>query len=330
MALYPWQHTLYQKITEAFSQNHGHHALLFRTEMGLGTDSLIHHFAHWLLCQNKNQQNSEPCHQCKSCLLFESENHPDFHLIQSVDNKVISVDEIRSLNEKLQQFAQQDGNIVIYIKDADKLNESSANALLKTLEEPHQQVYFLLKAPLQSTMLATIQSRCQQWIVHAPEQAESISWLQNQFPQANEEDLNTALRLTHHRPLFCKKFIESDRLSQRKQFLRNFWQFYKQKDVLLLLNEFDKEKEDALEQLDWLDSFFNDALKAKMDIATGWVNPDLQNGIIPFSQNLSAKKLLKGHKIIQQTQQDLKQINAVNQELMLLDCLTNLVLEVFE
>lgn len=90
-----------------------------------------------------------------------------------------------------------------------------------------------------------------------------------------------------------------------------------------------KKKEDVLQQLEWLESFFNDALKSKMNIIQGWLNPDLQNGIIPFSQRLTAHGLLQGQQIIQQTQRDLVQINAVNQELMLLDCLTKLVL-IFE
>ncbi|MDP8101969.1 DNA polymerase III subunit delta' [Phocoenobacter atlanticus] len=327
MKLYPWQYNLYQQLSNAFLQNHQHHALLFKTEIGLGTDVLIRHFAHWLLCHHP--QGEQPCYQCKSCLLVESQNHPDFHILQSMENKEIGIDQIRELNSQLQQFAQQDGNIVIYIADTDKLNESSANALLKTLEEPHNNVYFLLKAPLQSTILATIQSRCQQWVIYAPESTLSLQWLQNIYPQKEREELSTALRLCHHRPLFCKKFIETDRLSQRKTFLQNFWRFYKSKNILLLLKSFDKEKENISEQLDWLSSFFSDALKAQMNITTNWINSDLQKGILIFGQQITAQKLLKGHKIIQQTQQNLH-INGVNLELMLLDCLTKLVLEVFE
>ena len=116
----------------------------------------------------------------------------------------------------------------------------------------------------------------------------------------------------------------------RKAFLQTFWKFYKSRDVWLLLSAFEKEAGPILEQLDWLGSFFADALKARLDIATGWVNPDLQNGIIPFSQALSPQKLLKGHQLIQQTSQDLREVNAVNLELMLADCLTKLVLDVFE
>ena len=328
MNFYPWHLQSYQQLTEAFLNGKGHHALLLKTDVGLGTESLIRHFAQWLLCIEPEQH--QPCGKCKSCLLWQSGNHPDFHLVAPIEGKDIGIDQIRELTAKLQQFSQQGGNSVVYLAEAERMTEAAANALLKTLEEPNDNVYFLLEAPLQSAMLATIQSRCQTWLIRNPEWQQAYQWLQPQFPSVSASDIETALRLCHKRPLICKNFLENDRLPQRKAFLQTFWKFYKSRDVWLLLSAFDKEPEAILEQLDWLGSFFADALKARLDIAIGWINPDLQNGIIPFSQALSPQKLLKGYQLIQQTSQDLRRINAVNQELMLADCLTKLVLNTFE
>ena len=328
MNLYPWHQQTYHQITSTFLQGRGHHALLFKTDSGLGTEQLIRHFAHWLLCHSPQQ--NQPCGQCKSCLLWQSGNHPDFHLLAPIDDKDIGIDQVRESTTKLQQFSQQGGNAVVYLAGAERLTEAAANALLKTLEEPNQNVYFLLEAPLQATMLATIQSRCQTWLIHTPEPSQAFEWLQTECPTAQSSEIETALRLCHNHPLLCKTFLETDRLPSRKTFLQTFWRFYKSRDVFLLFSAFDKEPEQVLQQLEWLGSFFSDALKAKMQIATGWLNPDLQNGILPFSEQLTAQSLLKGHQIIQQTQRDLREVNAVNQELMLLDCLSKLVLEVFE
>lgn len=324
--LYPWLAPIYPQLIVPFSQGRGHHALLFKTEAGLGTEQLIRHFAQWLLCQVPHAD--APCHQCKSCLLMQSNNHPDFHLLAPQESKEILIDQVRELNQKLQNFAQQGGNTVVYIQGAEKMNEASSNALLKTLEEPHNGVYFLLEAPLQNAMLPTIQSRCQTWLINAPEPHLALAWLQAQCPNTSVEEVETALRLCHYRPLFGKSLLENDRLPQRKAFLQTFWRFFKSRDLFLLFSAFDKEQ--VSEQLTWLESFFADSLKAKMQIQHGWVNWDLRNGIIPFSQQLSAQALLRGHQILQQTQQDLREVNAVNQELMLLNALTQLVLEVFE
>lgn len=328
MTRYPWHTATYQALSEAFLNGRGHHALLFKTDSGLATETLIRDFAHWLLCQNP--QASEPCGDCKSCLLMQADNHPDFHLVQSIDGKDIGIDQIREMTTRLQQFAQQGGNVVVYIREAERLTESAANALLKTLEEPPQNSYFLLEISLTSPMLATIQSRCQTWLVHSPNLAIAYQWLQAECPNVSAEEIEIALRICYQRPLICKNFLESDRLPARKAFMQTFWRFYKSRDIALLLKAFATEMPDILAQLEWLETFFSDAIKAKLTITSGWINPDLAKGIQPFSQQLSTQQLLKGHQIIQRTQQDLRQINAVNVELILMDCLTKLVLQVFE
>lgn len=327
--LYPWHHAIYQQLTESFLQGRGHHALLFKTEKGLGTKQLIHHFAHWLLCQQP--QGNQPCYQCKSCLLWQSHNHPDFHHLVPIDDRDIGVEQVRELNILLQQYSQQGGNIGVHISSVDRLTESAANALLKTLEEPHNNVYFLLQMPLQSPILATIQSRCQSWVIHTPQPNQALHWLQQECPHIAQAELEIALRVCHYRPLLSKQFIELDRLTQRKAFFQTFWRFYKSGDLMLLLTTFDKEdKAHTLQQLEWLASFFSDSLKAKLAVEEGWINTDLAKGVTIFSQQLSAQALLKGYQVLQQTQRDLMEINGVNHELMLADCLSKLILSVFE
>lgn len=325
MTHYPWHHRLDTQLSAAFEQGRGHHALLFKTELGLDTTRFLLDFAAKILCRH-----GTACAECKSCLLWQSGNHPDFHLIEPIENRDIGVDQIRELTAKLQQFAQQGGNIVVLVKGVERLTESAANALLKTLEEPHDNVYFLLEAPLQAPIPATIQSRCQTWLINAPSQVEALAWLAQECPTFSSEELAIALRLNHRRPLFCKVFLENNRLPQRKTFLQTFWKFFKSRDVWLLLSAFETEKEGVLQQLEWIESFFADSLKAKLEIAENWINPDLYNGILLFSQALSSFHLLKGQQIIQQIRCDLQTVNAVNQELMLANGLSRLVLEVFE
>ena len=69
----------------------------------------------------------------------------------------------------------------MYIQDAERLTEAAANALLKTLEEPRPNTYFLLQTEPSSSLLATIYSRCQVWNVPLPTEAEALNWLSSQF-----------------------------------------------------------------------------------------------------------------------------------------------------
>ena len=324
--MYPWLEPYYQQIAQSFAQGHGHHALLFKTEQGLGTEKLLAKLTALLLCQQP-QPSGEPCQHCHSCHLVHAQNHPDFHLIAPIEGKDIGVDQIRAINEQAAQHAKQNGNKVIYIQGAERLTEAAANAILKTLEEPRPHTYFLLEADISASLLATIYSRCQVWNIAVPAQQQALDWLTEHCEQKNSE-ISTALLLNYGRPLLALEMLQNGWLEKRREFLRQFWLFYRRRSPLELLPYFEKEL--AVQQLDWLLAFLADALKQKMHIQRGWTSQDVAQGIVQFSRNLSAQKLLRAQQIVQKVRSDLIEINAVNQELMLLDGLTRLITEVFE
>ncbi|MGB2271827.1 MAG: hypothetical protein ACPH15_02290, partial [Pseudomonadales bacterium] len=82
---------------------------------------------------------------------------------------------------RLQQTAQQGGNKVCVISPAEQMNENAANALLKILEEPPANTYFLLVAHHASKILPTIISRCQRLSFAIPPRQEIINWLSEDF-----------------------------------------------------------------------------------------------------------------------------------------------------
>ncbi|WP_406812662.1 DNA polymerase III subunit delta' [Histophilus somni] len=323
--LYPWLQPYYQQIIQPFLQEKGHHALLFKAEQGIGIEQLIENIAGWLMCRKKDAPQS--CRQCQSCALFRAGNHPDFYRLESLDNKDIGVEQVREMNEKVSQFAKQGGNKVVFIRQAERLTESAANALLKTLEEPRPHTYFLLQMDFSAGLLATIYSRCQAWVINTPTEQQGLVWLQQQC-QEKIADLQTALRINYNRPLLALDCLEKGLLEQRTTFLRQFWLFYIRRSPLELLPHFTKEN--VLLQLDWMSAFLHDALKEKLGVRQGWISQDLARGILQFNEKQNVEELLKAIQIIQKMRLNLTQINGVNQELILLEGLTRLVTDVFE
>ncbi|AWX14221.1 DNA polymerase III subunit delta' [Mergibacter septicus] len=323
--LYPWQQTLYQKILDTFLQGRGHHALLFKTETGIGAETLLQQLAAWLLCQ-KPQANTI-CHQCQSCHLFLQHHHPDFYLLQPLETKTIGVEQVREINEKLYQHSHLSGNKVVWLQGLEKLSEAGANALLKTLEEPVSGCYFLLQADLAYPILPTIYSRCQSYTLSTPNPQTSMEWLQQQGLSQTPAQLDTALRINQFRPLTTLHFIQQNQLEKRLHFLRQFWLFTQKKNLNLLLPHFEMEL--ILTQLDWIIAFLSDALKARLGINQGWICADLASGVVKLSQGYHQQKLLRAVEIVQQMRTDLVNINAVNQELILIDGLTKLLMEIF-
>lgn len=327
ISLYPWLAPTYHKITGAFDEALGHHALLLRADVGLGVAQLCEALVQRLMCLTPN--GDEACGQCHSCHLMQANSHPDFQHIAPIENKDIGVDQIRAMNEQATQHAQQNGNKVIYIEQAHRLTEAAANAILKTLEEPRPNTYFILHCDIQTALLPTIYSRCQVWNLLPLETEVALQWLQSQV-SAETLEMLTALRVNYGRPLLALAMLQQNQLEQRREFLRQFWVFYRRRSPLELFPFFAKEKDMALQQLDWLLAFLSDALKAKLQVKSGWICQDIERGVIQFAQGLSTPALLQAGNIVQKVRSDLQTINALNQELILLDGLTRLITDVFE
>ena len=133
------------------------HAYLISGEQGSGKNMLADAFTAALLC---SEGGTEPCGRCRSCIQFETGNHPDVFRITH-EKTVISVDDIRTqLNANVVIKPYSSEHKVFIVDEAELMNEAAQNALLKTLEEPPEYVVILLLAESEDMLLPTIRSRC--------------------------------------------------------------------------------------------------------------------------------------------------------------------------
>jgi DNA polymerase III subunit delta' len=104
-----------------------------------------------------------PCGRCESCLRITAGTHPDVHVIvpQSKTGQNVSVDQMRDTRRDASLRPSMGRRKVYIVPNAELMNAEAANTLLKTLEEPSDFVTLVLIAPSVSSVLPTIQSRCQ-------------------------------------------------------------------------------------------------------------------------------------------------------------------------
>ena len=167
-----------QRFLSAYNNNNLHHAWLLTGPKGIGKATLAWRIAKFLFAHQDNSNAELFVTGDKHVSLEIDENHiinnkvmalsePGLLLIRcsyneakKQFNKNITVDQIRELN-KFFSFSSTDGTRRIVIIDSvDDLNVNSANALLKSLEEPPHNSTFLLISHRPSMLLATIKSRC--------------------------------------------------------------------------------------------------------------------------------------------------------------------------
>src|SRR4051812_16934528 len=112
------------------------HAYLFVGPAGVGKHTLARELARALLCETRGDSLAA-CGACGSCKLVDANTHPDLTLAARPEEKLeLPIERIRELIEHLSLKPARGGRKVAILDDADDLNEESANAFLKTLEEP--------------------------------------------------------------------------------------------------------------------------------------------------------------------------------------------------
>lgn len=188
---------LKDKLINEVNQGHISHAQLFVGKAGYGVLPLALGFIQYLFCENK--QEGDSCGECQSCKKVAKLQHPDLHFsfptVQSISKlsdglisewreiisetpyfdlnawikymdpkerkPIIGKDESQEIIKKLNLRSFEGGYKVMMIWMAEEMNQSSANKLLKILEEPPGNTLFILMAESEETMLQTILSRTQ-------------------------------------------------------------------------------------------------------------------------------------------------------------------------
>jgi DNA polymerase-3 subunit delta' len=162
-----WLKQYQQSFMQSYTQGRLPHALLVCGAQGSGKAQLAKFMSDFLICQHAGSSITAPCHQCQGCRLNQSQTHPDLRYV-TADGNSLTVDQVRAVTSFLQQTAQIGQNKVVVFVDSEKMTESAANALLKTLEEPTAHTYLILLCQDLAAMLPTIVSRCHQLHIQPP------------------------------------------------------------------------------------------------------------------------------------------------------------------
>jgi DNA polymerase III subunit gamma/tau len=168
------------------------HAYLFSGPRGVGKTTTARLLAMAVNCENKDPAK-RPCGVCESCQLVRSGNHPDVTELDAASNN--SVEDIRDLREKVRLSSMRGGKRVWVLDEAHMLSRAASNALLKTLEEPPNNLVFILATTEPEKLPPTILSRCQHFRFRRLSEEEIRSKLERLCKEAKVKAETSALSL---------------------------------------------------------------------------------------------------------------------------------------
>jgi DNA polymerase-3 subunit delta' len=295
--VYPWNHKAWHSLHELRSRLPN--ALLIKGAAGIGKMDMALNFAQSLLC-DAPAGDGLPCGQCDSCHWFEQGAHPDFRLVQpdalneaedgekeggKKPSKEISVDQIRALASFSNLSAHRGGYRIVLIHPAESMNNNSANAVLKTLEEPTEKLLFILVTHKPQQLLPTILSRCLSMTVNTPAMADGIEWLKQQGV-SNPEN---ALAQSGFAPLQALHIAEAGEGIEERNILLSAIQRPTQMDALQLAEKLQRSA--PVQVIHCLQQWCYDLASAKL---TGQVRyfPEQLDLLKKLSANISPMRLL--------------------------------------
>ena len=214
----PW---IQRQLTHLLGQRG--HAWLLQGPSGLGQYELGLGLAQAWLCEQPTPAGA--CGLCGSCHLVGSRGHPDLAVLmpetvmlergwplsekaqKEIDDKTrkpskeIRVEAMRDTVAFAQRTSARGRGLAVLVYPAERMNHVTANALLKTLEEPPGDTRFVLASEATHQLLPTIRSRCQTHAMGWPEETEALDWLLAKAPaRPSREEAQTWLQAAGGRP----------------------------------------------------------------------------------------------------------------------------------
>jgi DNA polymerase III subunit delta' len=298
--IYPWQREHWSRLLKSIHEKRLPYALLLESVPGMGKAAFADHLAAFLLCEDRTTDGA--CGHCKGCALYQAGSHPDFFDVKLEEkSKVIKVDQVRSLCEKLFSTAHRSGFQVAIINPADTLNRAGANALLKTLEEPAGSVLIILIASSRHALPQTIQSR-----------AKRVTFV----PAAIAPD-DLLQRLAEGAPLRAKILEEKNVLALRKSVLQHLGLIY-QNNNNPIAPIADWLKQDVVVLLDLFLSIVKDVVALHCALPMRYmVHQDESAKLLFLQKHISLAHLLLFEKKLLTTRMQYLHAQGINPQLLL-------------
>ncbi len=277
------------------------HGMIFSGPEGLGKHTLALMLAKALNCTQAPP--GEFCDACSSCRKINSGSHPDVMTISVEDEATqIKIAQVRRVLEML-DFQPLEGRNKLFIVDpADSLNAEAANALLKGLEEPPANTYFILITVNVHELLLTVRSRCQVYNLtpltldeirqHGVTDELAIRWSQGSIGRARTLDMS---ELKPEREIVLD-FLETALTATEEHF----------QDLLGVSAEIGRAKQEFEPRLALFAMFIADVLYIKEGLPQKVVNIDFQERLKGLAGRVSVDQLIRMSDLLRTIESGLK------------------------
>lgn len=255
-----------EKVSLMLQNNKLAHSFLLYGDKGLGKKTLAKYIAMRIFCKAENS----PCGECFHCRNILNNTHPDVFIVEhSGKTNSISAETVRKVCNEVSIKPNYDSKVFIF-EDADIMNNTAQNILLKSIEEPPEYAYYIFTSQTKDTFLPTILSRVVSMGVTECSDKECIQALQSMnYTQAQIDD---ALNCFHGNIGNCLDYLNEGNLFKAVDIVKRFTTSLLNRDEYELLKVFTdldiKNREVTKVILSIMDKHIRDVIAVKIGCNT--------------------------------------------------------------
>lgn len=257
-----------EKISLMFKNNRLAHSFLIYGEKGLGKKTLSKYIAMKIFCKEDNS----PCGECFHCRNILNNTHPDVFIAEhSGKTNSISAETVRKICNEASIKPNYDYKVFIF-EDADIMNNTAQNILLKSIEEPPDYAYYIFTSKTKDTFLPTILSRVISMGVTECSDKECIKALQSM--NYTQSQIDDALNCFHGNIGNCIDYLNEGELFKAVNIVKRFTNALLNKNEYELLKVFTdlnvKNRDTTKNILSIMDKHIRDIIAVKIGCNTSY------------------------------------------------------------
>jgi len=268
---------------------------LFSGQKGIGKHLAAVEFAKALNCERR--EGDDACDRCRACVRIDALSHSDLRLI-APDDGVIKVEQVRELEEFLSLKPLEGVKKTVIVDDAELMNVFSANAFLKTLEEPPGDSIIILVSSRSEMLLDTIRSRCLH-IRFLPLPLDALREVSRALGMGGADEVQLRLAMGS-----VGSLVNGETVERRNHAFAIFRDMLSGGGSML-----PKEREELEEALDYFLLFLRDCIASRVEgVGPVVFNNDLAGELARISRGLTAEDVIGTYALVR----DLRQGTAHN------------------
>lgn len=172
------------ELSEAMSARSLPHAVIIEGEKGVGKRTLASILASYAVCTSEGVR---PCGVCSGCVKAAKNIHPDIFTADGMNSGELNIESIRRIRSDAYIKPNEAPGKVYILLNCEKMLAAAQNAFLKVLEEPPENVMFIMTALSSANLLQTVRSRSRILTLYPPSVSEAAEVLKKLRPDVSQE-----------------------------------------------------------------------------------------------------------------------------------------------